>query len=351
MVNVTHPDVVNRALVDLLPGGPHVRRLAAPVLLVAAVALTLVAVYGVAVEPRLILDEQRHDVVLPRLPQELEGTTLAVLSDLQVGMWWANTAMVGRVVERWSRRSRTWRRSPGTSWTAAAPTPRCRSRRSSDCSGLCSTPVSRCARCSATTTTRPGPPTRRSRRGSTSVGLGPARVGRSDPQQALDDVPADAPRVVLMHHPTGFPALHDGTAPLALAGHTHCGQIALPGTPRWSYLGLTEEEAIVADGFAPPALRRRGQQHVRHVRGRLQPAAGADQRAASGRVLRALGALTPLARIKDLPAIMARPPGSRDGQSRRWPPRGEPLIEGGQPATVGGGKAGEVGVGHLGMAV
>jgi predicted MPP superfamily phosphohydrolase len=36
-----------------------------------------------------------------------------------------------------------------------------------------------------------------------------------------------------------------------VAGHTHCGQVALPGTPHWSYLGLTEEEALVADGWAP----------------------------------------------------------------------------------------------------
>ncbi len=55
----------------------------------------------------------------------------------------------------------------------------------------------------------------------------------------------------MLHNPTSFPRLPAGSAPLALAGHTHCGQIALPGSPRWSYLGLNEEEAVVADGYAP----------------------------------------------------------------------------------------------------
>jgi hypothetical protein len=37
---------------------------------------------------------------------------------------------------------------------------------------------------------------------------------------------------------------------LAVAPHTHCGRIALR-TPGCSYIGLTDEKAVVADGFAP----------------------------------------------------------------------------------------------------
>lgn len=83
------------------------------------------------------------------------------------------------------------------------------------------------------------------------VGLGAARPGLDDADQALGEIPEDAPRLVLMHNPTSFPELPAHAAPLALAGHTHCGQIALPGSPHWSYLRLTAEEALVADGFAP----------------------------------------------------------------------------------------------------
>ncbi|MGY1609267.1 metallophosphoesterase [Geodermatophilus sp. SYSU D00700] len=90
------------------------------------------------------------------------------------------------------------------------------------------------------------------------VGIGPDTPGLVDVDQALADVPDDAPRVVLVHNPTVFPQLPPGSAPLTLAGHTHCGQVALPGTPRWAYLALTSEERIVADGWAPPGYGAAG---------------------------------------------------------------------------------------------
>ncbi len=83
------------------------------------------------------------------------------------------------------------------------------------------------------------------------MGIGPETRGLADVDEALSTVPDDAPRVVLMHNPTVFDELPAGTAPLAVAGHTHCGQVTLPGTPRWAYLALTSEEKIVADGWAP----------------------------------------------------------------------------------------------------
>ena len=53
-----------------------------------------------------------------------------------------------------------------------------------------------------------------------------------------------------MHNPTVFDLLPPTAPPLTLAGHTHCGQVALPGTLDWGYLALTSEEKIVADGWA-----------------------------------------------------------------------------------------------------
>lgn len=39
---------------------------------------------------------------------------------------------------------------------------------------------------------------------------------------------------------------------MAVAAHTHCGQIALPGLQSWSYLALmSDEPQVVVDGFAP----------------------------------------------------------------------------------------------------
>ncbi len=73
----------------------------------------------------------------------------------------------------------------------------------------------------------------------------------ADVDAALADVPDGAPRVVLTHNPSIFPELPPDSAPLTLAGHTHCGQIAIPGLPGWSYLELTEQEEVVTDGWAP----------------------------------------------------------------------------------------------------
>ena len=42
------------------------------------------------------------------------------------------------------------------------------------------------------------------------------------------EVPTDGPRVLLMHRPSYFPQVVRLGMPLALAGHTHGGQIALP---------------------------------------------------------------------------------------------------------------------------
>lgn len=90
------------------------------------------------------------------------------------------------------------------------------------------------------------------------VGIGSHRAGHSDPGKALTEVPDGAPRVVVMHNPASFPTLPPAAAPLAVAGHTHCGQIALPGTPAWSYLDLRVEERLVVDGFAPPGYGAEG---------------------------------------------------------------------------------------------
>ena len=59
---------------------------------------------------------------------------------------------------------------------------------------------------------------------------------RSEAADALPDVlarvPAGEPAIVLVHHPAAFPAIAAARVPLALAGHTHAGQVAVPGLPR-----------------------------------------------------------------------------------------------------------------------
>ena len=82
------------------------------------------------------------------------------------------------------------------------------------------------------------------------VGVGPHIPGQDRPREALADVPDDAARVAFMHNPDSFEAFPAETAPLAVAGHTHGGQIRpVPFLPDWSALSLLSEDEITADGW------------------------------------------------------------------------------------------------------
>ncbi|MBI2957114.1 MAG: metallophosphoesterase [Acidobacteria bacterium] len=59
------------------------------------------------------------------------------------------------------------------------------------------------------------------------AGLDDVRGGRPDPDLALRDAPAGACRIALFHCPVGFEPLA-GRVELALAAHTHGGQVHLP---------------------------------------------------------------------------------------------------------------------------
>ncbi len=81
------------------------------------------------------------------------------------------------------------------------------------------------------------------------VGIGSAWAGEARPDEALDDVPDGAPRLVLMHNPDTFAELPAGSAPLAVAGHTHGGQVRVPFLPEWSWLTYAVEDEVHADGW------------------------------------------------------------------------------------------------------
>lgn len=247
------------------------------------VLLALLAVYGVLVEPRLILDESRHEVALPRLEQDTVDLEVAVLSDMQMGMWWANTGMVGNAVERVVDRRPdvvllggdfVYSTDPDVDTQVdnvlglldpliEAEIPTVAVLGNHDYAveaerALTTALESRGIRVLLNEAVPIAVPGGKEDRELHVVGIGPTVPDLADPEAALADVPSDAPRVLLMHNPTAFPDLPPGSAPLAVAGHTHCGQVALPGTRRWSYLGLTEEEKVVADGWAPAGYGAEG---------------------------------------------------------------------------------------------
>ncbi|MCU0570122.1 MAG: hypothetical protein MUF49_26560 [Oculatellaceae cyanobacterium Prado106] len=81
------------------------------------------------------------------------------------------------------------------------------------------------------------------------VGIGAHRPQADNPALALAMLPRSAPRVVMMHNPDTFEQLPANTAPLAVAGHTHGGQIRLPFTPDWSWLTFVMDDEVHADGW------------------------------------------------------------------------------------------------------
>lgn len=237
--------------------------------------VTLVVAYGLVVEPRLILDEEHHAAPIPGL--SAEGTQVAVIADLQVGMWWANTAMIERIVEEVVEEDPAALLIAGDFvYSEDPPNPE----KIDEVIDLLA-PVldadiptfavmgnhdylvdaadqltNRLGAHGVTVLQNASTPLSITAADGTAetlhiVGIGLAYKGLADVEKALSAVPDGAPRLVMMHNPTTFPALPEASAPLAVAGHTHCGQITVPGNPQWSWLAWTTNETMVADGFAP----------------------------------------------------------------------------------------------------
>ncbi|WNV77655.1 metallophosphoesterase [Geodermatophilus sp. DSM 44513] len=247
------------------------------------VLLVLLLGYGVLVEPRLVLDEERAEVPIPQLGEELAGTEVGVVSDFQLGMWFANTGMVARAVETLVAAEPDAVLLGGDFLYSTDPSVDTQIDTLLDLldplldSGIPAYAVlgnhDHAVGAAEELTTAledagipvlvnevaavPGPVEDPARQLHV-VGIGAETAGRADVDAALAGLPEDAPRVVLTHNPTVFDRLPAGSAPLTLAGHTHCGQVTLPGSPRWSYLALTAEERMVADGWAPEGFGAEG---------------------------------------------------------------------------------------------
>lgn len=82
------------------------------------------------------------------------------------------------------------------------------------------------------------------------VGVDSLWANEDNVDAALSGVPEGSPRVALMHNPDDFEKFPANTAPLAVSGHTHGGQIRLPNSPQWSWLRFTQDDKVYADGWA-----------------------------------------------------------------------------------------------------
>ncbi len=80
--------------------------------------------------------------------------------------------------------------------------------------------------------------------------VGSLWANKDDAAAALSDIPEGSPQIAMMHNPDSFELFPASTAPLAVAGHTHGGQIRLPNSPQWSWLRFTQKDKVYADGWA-----------------------------------------------------------------------------------------------------
>lgn len=61
------------------------------------------------------------------------------------------------------------------------------------------------------------------------TGLGEHMLGRCDPSEAFQNYDTNGPGIIMLHNPDGLKALQEYPGNIVLCGHTHGGQINLPG--------------------------------------------------------------------------------------------------------------------------
>jgi predicted MPP superfamily phosphohydrolase len=247
------------------------------------VVLVLLLFWGLAVEPRLI-NTERESAAIPHLPPIWEGQQVAVVADFQIGMWGANTSTIRRIVKGLVERPPAAVLIAGDFVYKAddkldhvlpmvvelvrplpeAGIPTFAVLGNHDYSmDVKEDPINpRVAQAVKAALEKAGvrvlqndavPLFLRARVQSDPlyiVGIDSEWAGQARPADAVAQVPRDAGRFVFMHNPASFKGLPAGTAPIAVAAHTHGGQIAFPFTPRWSWMRWVKDQVITVDGWA-----------------------------------------------------------------------------------------------------
>ncbi len=246
---------------------------------IAAVPLVLVflIVWGL-VEP-YILDDEEETVIIPNLPLAWEGQKIGQVSDFQVGMWWDNLATIAKSVDKLIEEQPAAVLISGDFIYHATPNPEpeinqvvqlirplteaniptyavlgnhdygMKSKKMPPKTELAAQLEQALENIGIQVLTNEAIrlPLQNKESDLYLVGIGSHWANNDKVDLALAQLPDNSPRVVIMHNPDSFAAFPANTAPFAVAGHTHGGQIRFPYLPQWSWLALVKEDRVFAD--------------------------------------------------------------------------------------------------------
>ena len=260
--------------------GPTLRLMRVALSTFGLVLLGLV-VYGVGIEPRLLLDDRAFEAELPGLPDGWDGQTVGLVADFQIGMWLGNTDMVEEAIEDAIDDSVSLMLIAGDFLYKPDAD---RVRRAVDVvrplveadiptvAVLGNHDYSLMKESSEVVTTFANDLAQQLRAIGVTVlendatpividgdtlwiaGVGSSWAGRADVPATLAAIPRGAPRLWLMHNSEAFRDIPGEEAHLALAAHTHGGQVRVMPGERNSWLDIVRQGEVAADGWAADSI-------------------------------------------------------------------------------------------------